>query len=153
MDKIVQIINRKPVLFVALALIYIAFVGFLKWWTAPPWEALWFMAGGMLGIYFLDIAELFFNLTPSPFRSIVFAAAFALVSFFVVTSSGSLLASGLVLSICLTLILWQLGEWQLRGNLNGWYQMVAGPVDQTVQRWGIALFIVLFIVETYLFIR
>ncbi|KKU87378.1 MAG: hypothetical protein UY16_C0029G0017 [Candidatus Gottesmanbacteria bacterium GW2011_GWA2_47_9] len=153
MDKIVQIINRKPVFFVAIALIYIALVGFLKWWTAPPWESLWFVGGGMLGIYFLDIAEVFFALSPSPFRSIVFAAAFALVSFFVVTSSGSLLASGLVLSLYLALVLAAIGEWQVRGNLTSWYQMIEGPVDQNIQRWGMVLFVVLFIVETYLFIR
>lgn len=153
MDKVIQIINRKPVFFVAISLIYITLIGFLKWWTTPPWEALWFMVGGMLGIYFLDIAEVFFNLSPSPFRSVVFAGAFALVSFFVVTSSGSLLASGLVLSLYVTLILWQIGEWQLRGNLAGWYQMIAGPVDEAVQRWGVVLFIIVFLVETYLFVR
>ena len=153
MEKIVQIINRKPILFVVVSLVYIAAVGFLKWRTAPPWESLWFVGGGMLGIYFLDIAEVFFALSPSPFRSVVFAAAFALVSFFVVTSSGSLLASGLVLSLYLALILWQIGEWQVRGNLVSWYQMIAGPVDQNIQRWGVVLFVILFIVETYLFIR
>ncbi len=153
MNKVVEIINRKPVLFVVAALGYLTIVGFLKWWITPPWTALWFMAGGMLGIYFLDIAEVFFNLTPSPFRSIVFSAAFVLVSFFVVTSSGSLLASGLVLSLYLTLILWQLGEWQVRGNLSSWYQMVAGPVEQNIQRWGVVLFTFIFLVESYLFIR
>ncbi|MBI5619896.1 hypothetical protein HY950_02965 [Candidatus Gottesmanbacteria bacterium] len=153
MNKIAEIINRKPTLFVVAALGYLTLVGFLKWRTAPPAGALWFMAGGIVGIYFLDAAEVFFHLAPSPFRSIVFAAGLVLVSLFVVTSSGSLLASGLVLSLYLTLILAAIGEWRIAGNLSSWYQMVAGPVAQRVQWWGIAIFVVIFLVETYLFIR
>lgn len=153
MQKVIQIINRKPLIFVVAAIIYIALVGFLKWHITPPWEALWFMVGGLLGIYFLDAAEIFFHLAPSPFRSILFAAGFVLVSFFVVTSSGSLLASGLVLSLYLTMILWQMGEWRIAGNLASWYRMIAGPVDQNVQRWGMVLFVLLFLVETYVFLH
>ena len=153
MNKVRQIINRKPAVFIVVALGYIALAGFLKWRSVPPAAALWFVGGGLLGIYFLGIAEGFFNLTPSPFRSIVFAVGFALVSFFVVTSSGSLLASGLVLSLHLTLILEAIGEWQVRGNLLSWYQMIEGPVNQQIQWWGMVLFVILFIVETYLFIR
>jgi len=63
------------------------------------------------------------------------------------------LASGLVLSLYLALVLAAIGEWQVRGNLTSWYQMIEGPVDQNIQRWGMVLFVVLFIVETYLFIR
>ena len=153
MNKIAEIINKKPLLFLLVSLSYLFVLGFLKWRLAPTIEALWFVIGGVLGIYFLDGADVFFHLSPSPFRSIVFAAAFVVVSLFVVTSSGSMLASGLVLSLYLSLILWQVGEWPVRGNLNEWYRMIAGPVPAGVQRWGVVLFIVLFFVETYLFIR
>ena len=96
---------------------------------------------------------MFFHLSPSPFRSIVFAAAFVVVSLFVVTSSGSMLASGLVLSLYLSLILWQVGEWHVRGNLNEWYRMITGPVPAGCSGGEWCYFIVLFFVETYLFIR
>lgn len=153
MNKLLAIINRKPLVFIIASLVYLVLVGFLKWAFTPPLAGLWFMAGALLGIYFLDAAEAFFHLTPSPFRSIVFAGGFVLVSFFVVTSSGSLLASGLVLSLYLTMILWQIGEWRVAGNLDSWYRMIAGGVDQQVQRWVMVLFVVLFLAETYLFIR
>ncbi len=106
-----------------------------------------------MGIYLLDIAEVFFHLVPSPFRSVVFAAAFVAMSFFVVTSSDSTLASGLVLSLYLTMILWQVGEWQIQGNVATWYRMIAGAVSIQAQRWILIGFVVLFFVETFIFIR
>lgn len=115
-------------------------------------EALWYLVGGIMGVYFLDIAEVVFEVFPSPFRGIVFAALFAVVSFFVITSSTNLLGQGLVLSLYLTMIFWQIGEWQVAGNLNSWYRMVAGPVSVGSQRWILTAFITLFLVETYLFI-
>ena len=152
MDKVLAIVKRKPPLFLFLSLGYLFVVGLIKWQIHPPIGALWFLVGGAIGVYLLDGAEVFFALSPSPFRSIVFVAAFALVSLFVLTSSGSLLAQGLVFSLYLTLILWQAGQWQMSGNLNDWYRMVATPASPTTQRWGLILFAVLFFVETFLFL-
>jgi len=153
MNQIIQIIKRKPFFFLLTSISYILLTGFIKWTVRPPLEALWYLLGGFLGVYFLDLAEEFFRLSPSPFRTIVFTAGFALVSFFVVTSSGSLLAIGLVLSLYLTIILWQLGERQVKGNLDEWYKLVAGPVDTRTQTWILIGFIALFLLETYFFVR
>jgi hypothetical protein len=76
-----------------------------------------------------------------------------IVSLFVLTSSGSLLAQGLVFSLYLTLILWQVGQWQLTGSLSDWYRMISAPVSPTVERWGLVVFIVIFIIETVLFLQ
>lgn len=152
MDKIKEIIIKKPPLFLVISLLYLGLIAFLRWGIPPPIEAIYYTVGALLGVFFLDIAEVFFNLSPSPFRSIVFAAGFAIVSFFVVSSSDSLLGKGLVLSLYLTLLLWQLGEWQLRGNLESWYRMIAGSVSVQVQQWLLIGFVVLFLVETYLFV-
>jgi hypothetical protein len=153
MQKILQIVKRKPLLFVVASVVYVLLVGFAKWQVAPPLESLWFLVGALIGVYFLDAAEVFFALNPSPFRSMVFAAGFVVVSFFVVTSSGSLLASGLVLSLYLSLVLWQLGEWQVTHSLTQWYRMIAGPVSVRTQQWILLAFVALFLVETWLFIR
>ncbi len=153
MDKLLAIVRRKPLLFVLSSVVYVLLVGFVKWQFAPPLTALWFLLGALIGVYFLDAAEVFFALNPSPFRSMVFAVGFVVVSFFVVTSSGSLLASGLVLSLYLSLVLWQLGEWQVTHSLNQWYRMVVGPVSISAQRWILLTFVALFLVETVLFIR
>ncbi|MBI5448956.1 hypothetical protein HY948_01415 [Candidatus Gottesmanbacteria bacterium] len=153
MNQVMEIVRKKPLLFLLVSFCYLFVLGLLKWWFTPTIETLWFVLGGVIGIYFLDGAEVFFHLSPSPFRSIVFSAAFVIVSLFVVSSSGSALASGLVLSLFITLILWQVGEWRVRGNINEWYRMVAGPVAANMQRWGIVIFVALFLLETYLFVR
>jgi hypothetical protein len=132
MRKIEELIKRKPPIFLIVSLAYLAGVGFLKWQIHPPIWALAYLGGGLLGVYFLDIAEVFFSLTPSPFRTITFQALFVLVSFFVITSSGSLLATGLVLSMYLTMLLRMSFEWKKPVVLAG---------------------IIIFLLETALFIR
>lgn len=152
MDKILAIVRRKPPLFLFLNLGYLILVGLVKWHFTPPIGALWFLLGGAIGVYLLDGAEVFFALSPSPFRSVLFTGAFVIVSLFVATSSGSLLAQGLVFSLYLTLLLWQVGQWQYSGNLHDWYRMIATPVTITVERWILILFTFIFIVETLLFL-
>lgn len=153
MDKVLQVIRRKSSFFLATSLLYLLLVVFLKWRLQPAPAILWFGIGAIVGIYFLDLAELFFKLSPSPFRSIVFQVLFILVSFFIITSSGSALAAGLVLSIFLTLIYWQIEEWRRLGNLTSWYTMIAGPIPLAVQWRLLVVFVVFFLTETYLFIR
>ncbi len=148
-----QIFSRKPLFFLFVSLGYLIGIGFIKWFIHPPFGALWFIIGGVIGVYLLDAAELFVAVNPSPFRSIVFSGAFVLLSFFIVTSSTSMLAIGLVLSLYLTLLLWQLGQWQITGNLNSWYRMVEGPVARALQLWGMIIFAIFFVVETLLFLR
>jgi hypothetical protein len=153
LDKIKEIVRRKPPFFLLVSLAYLIVVGLLRWGIHPTLGEGVFFIGGIIGVYFLDVAEVFFQLNPSPFRSIVFAASFVAMSFFVVTSSGSTLASGLVLSLYLTMVLWLVGEWQIQGNVTTWYRMVAGQVSIAAQKWTLISFIVLFIIETILFTR
>lgn len=153
MKNIIHIIQRKSSTEALTTLTYFLIVGFLKWRLSPSFPTLLFFTGGMVGMYLLDIAEEFFHLTPSPFRSIVFVVGLVLVSFFVVTSTGSMVGAGLVLSLSLTLMLWQIAEWRVASNLDRWYVMIAGPVSHAIQRWIFIGFILLFLVETFLFLR
>ena len=105
MQRIREIVKRKPAIFLIISLVYLVGVGLLKWQIQPPVWALSYLFGGLLGVYFLDIAEVFFSLTPSPFRTMTFQVLFVLVSIFIVSSSGSFLATGLVLSMYLTMLL------------------------------------------------
>jgi hypothetical protein len=57
-----------------------------------------------------------------------------------------------VFSLYLSIILWQIGQWQLTGNLDDWYRMVAVPVTRPNQKLGLLLFIAIFIVEMLLFL-
>lgn len=153
MDAISKLLKRKPLFFIVASLAYLLLVGLAKWQLNPPVYALVFVLGGIFGIYFLDAAEVFFDLSPSPFRSILFAALFMLVSLFVVTSSGSFLASGLVLSLYFSMILWQVGEWQMTGGIESWFGMWATPVARSIQRIAMVVFALVFVLETVFFIR
>ncbi len=153
MDKIKELIRTKPRIFVSMTLVYLCIVIGIKWLLHPTWDALWFFLGGAIGVYFLDAAELFFALQPSPFRSIVFGALLAAVSLFVVTSSSGTIGSGLVLSLYLQLLFWQIGELRMSGHLNSWYRMVAEPVNIPTQRGILIASVAVFVVETYIFIR
>lgn len=153
LDTVKQIVARKPLLFLILSLGYLLLVGFLKWNIHPDIGTLLYLIGGIIGVYFLDIAEVFFRLNPSPFRTVVFLAGFVIVSLFIVSSSGSMISAGLVLSMYLSLILWQIGEWELNKNLQNWYRMVAGSVSVRTQQIVLYVFILIFLIETGLFLR
>ena len=153
METVKALIRKKPLFFVILTGIYVILTVFLRWHIHLSWDTLWFVIGAAVGIYFLDGAELFFRLEPSPFRSVVFGALFIVVSFFIVTSSASTLAAGLVLSLYLQMMLWQTGEWRLSGNLDSWYRQLAQPLPHKIQLWILWGSIGFFVLETAIFVR
>jgi hypothetical protein len=152
MDLVKAIIRNKPMILVLITLFYLIVCGIFKWHTHVSLDILWFIVGGVIGIYFLDGAEVFFHVTPSPFHTIVFTLLFCVLSFFVVTSSDSLFARTMVLSVYLQLVLRQIGERNVVGNLDSWYRAFAGGVDKSMQLWILFGVIALFFIETYIFI-
>jgi len=153
MQKLLSFLRSKPAFFFWLTLSYIVFVYLVVWNIHPVGNAALFIGGSLIGMYFLEAAERFFHLDPSPFRSIVFVVLFSAVSFFVITSSVSYVASGLVLTIFLTLMLWQFGELATIKNLNRWYLMLADPVKTRTQIIILYTQLVFFILQTIIFLR
>ena len=153
MDTVKALIARKPRVYLYTSVAYLIIVILLKWLLHPSLDAAWFLLGGILGVYFMDAAELFFALNPSPFRSIVFGALFASVAFFVVSSSTSSIGGGLVLSLYLQMLMWQVGEMKMTGNLSSWYRMVNEAIPVSTQQIILALSVVVFLIETYIFVR
>jgi hypothetical protein len=153
MEKIKQLIKRKPMSILLYTGVYLVILGFLHWKLKPDITIAYYLAGGLLGIYFMDIAELIFDIKPSPFHSIVFLALFAVVSFFVVTSSGNMFAIGLVLSLFFNLLLAQVSEWMTRHDLSSWFTMVASPVSPRMQFWIMVVTAFVLIFESVIFIR
>lgn len=151
--ELAGIVEKKPMVFLYVSLGYLVIAALLKWKIYLPIGSLLYLAGGVIGVYFLDIAEDFFKLSPSPFRTVLFQGLLAVATIFVVTSSGSMLASGLVLTLSLTLILWQVGQWRLSHDLGSWYRIIAKPVAVKTQQWILGVFVFLFFVETWMFIR
>jgi len=153
MDKIKAIITSKPTWVVLVIFSYILILGVLKWRLSPDLTTVFYLFGGLFGVYFMDLADLVFNIQPSPFRSVLFIILFGVVSFFVVTSSGSMFASGLVLSLYFTLLLLQAEEWQENRNLNAWFTLGTTPPSEKIQMWIVLGTAVLLVTETLLFIR
>ncbi len=149
---LLTIIKRRPPVLLVLPFVYLLMVALVKWQLSPQLGTVYFLIGGVIGLFFMDAAEVFFKLDPSPFRSILFAAGLGVVSTFLVTSSDSLIAVGLVLSLSLNIILWQLGEWQLRKNMDSWYRLIAIQVKPEVQRIISGGFVLLFLIQSLLFV-
>jgi len=153
MDKIKAILKAKPRWIVLLIFSYILILGVLRWRLSPDLSTVFYLLGGLAGVYFMDFADLVFDIHPSPFRSIVFILFFGVVSFFIVTSSGSMFATGLVLSLYFTLFLLQAEEWQEFKNLNSWYTLVKEAPSVKMQQWIVLGTALLLVIETLIFIR
>ncbi len=153
MQSVFTIVEKKPMLFLYISLVYLVAVALLKWFIYLPLGSLVYLVGGVIGVYFLDIAEEFFHLSPSPFRTVIFQGLLVVVAIFVITSSGSFLASGLVLTLSLTLLLWQWGQWRVSHNLDSWYTITGAHIPVQTERWIMVVFMLLFLVETWFFIR
>lgn len=131
--------SSKSLLIVTI--VYLLFLVFWHWnLNLLRLEILFFLAGGIVGVYFMDLAELFFKnssvgegQTKSPFKNVLFQAIFVPFTLFIVTSSGSHFGIGLVLSIFLSTLFRQWQEFQKLGNINDWFWMIKtqfSPRDQ-----------------------
>ena len=152
MEKFKQILASKPRWVVLLIFAYIVILGLLKWRLKPDISTILYLLGGLFGVYFLDVADVIFDTKPSPFQSIIFMILFGIVSFFVVTSSGSMFAAGLVLAIYFSLLLMQAEDWQEYRNLDKWYRLVKAPPSVRIQQWIVLGIALLLVIETLLFI-
>jgi hypothetical protein len=153
MEFFLQILRRKPFVYLVVPLVYFVIAGFLKWTIHPTWITLFFALGALMGIYFLDIAEAFVKITPSPFRSVVFFGLLAVVMLFIVSSSGSAFATGLVLTVYLTVLLWFGREFAKDGNISVWFTQLADPLSTMTQRILLGIFIAVFVLASVIFVR
>ena len=135
-----------------LTLGYLAIVIILHWKLHPDLSIIYFLGGGILGVYFLDLADLVFKISPSPYRNVFFQAVFILMTLFVLTSSGSLFGSGLVLAIYLSMILGQFLELKEKGNLSDWFSLIKKEIDMSSQRIYLTVVFVIFLLVNLLFI-
>ncbi len=113
---------------------YLLLLILFHWQLNFDWSILFFLGGGILGVYFLDLADLVFKIEPKPYRNVFFQTAFILMTLFIITSSGSLMGAGLVLSIYLNMILSQFKEIQEKGNLDEWFKLIKREVDIKTQK-------------------
>lgn len=143
---------RRQYIPLLITIIYLIFLIIFRWGFKVKPEILLFLAGGILGVYFLDLAEVLFRISPSPFRNILFQAIFVPFSLFVLTSSGSLFGTGLVLSIFLTMLLGQWQEFSKSGNINNWFWIVKKEFSPKTQQLYFAIMVGIFILLSLLFV-
>jgi hypothetical protein len=143
---------KKPPIFVIIPIVSFFLLLFIKWQFNLPFAALWFFIGGVLGIYILDIVEEFFNLSPSPFRTITFSLVLFVVSFYIITSTTEYLAKGLAFSLFLTLFLLYTNDWRTHHTTKQWYAMFFESTSVITERYIIAVFGIAVICISFLFI-
>lgn len=151
MPKITEEIKKKKKELV-VTLIYLLIIVLLHWKFRPDLQSLFFLGGGVLGVYFLSLADLIFKISPSPYRNVFFQAAFAVMALFVLTSSGSLFGNGLVLAVYLSMIMDQTSELKGKGNLNGWFSLIKKEIKPAAQMTYFCVINIVFILLNLLFV-
>lgn len=132
--------------------IYLLTVILLRWKLHPDLGILYFLAGGIVGVYFLDLADMVFKINPSPYRNVFFQAAFVLMALFVLTSSGSLFGAGLVFSIYLSMITGQWLEIKKSGRIDGWFALIKTPIAPVSQIAYLCVITIIFALLNFLFV-
>jgi hypothetical protein len=97
------------------------------------------------------LAETRSERTKLVFHTALFQIIFAVLSFWVITSSGSLFGRGIVLAFLLHLVVDQGVDFKIVGNLFNWFKTfpIAFPQDKEKLYWGINT--LLLIVLSFLF--
>jgi hypothetical protein len=147
-----QLGRRTSLLLLIITVSYLLFLTILRWKTNLDWRILFFLGGGILGVYFLDLADILFKISPSPFKNVLFQAIFVPFSLFVLTSSGSLFGAGLIFSIFLSMLFGQWQEFGKSGNISNWFWIVKVDFPPKTQQIYFAVMSGIFIFLSLLFI-
>lgn len=143
-------LHRKKEL--GLTLLYLFIIVLLHWRFKISFDIIYFVAGGIMGVYFLDLADMVFKINPSPYRNVFFQAAFVLMTLFVLTSSGSLFGAGLVFSIYLSMITGQWLEIKKSGRIDGWFALIKTPIASASQIAYLCVITIVFALLNFLFV-
>lgn len=151
MIKIIDEIKKKERELIITG-VYLLIIVLLHWRLKISFDIVYFVAGGIIGVYFLDLADMVFKINPSPYRNVFFQAAFIIMTLFVITSSGSLFGAGLVFSIYLSMIMSQWLEIKKSGRIDGWFALVKTPIASSSQITYLCVISVIFVLLNLLFI-
>lgn len=131
---ILQRILKKPPFFVIVPIVYFFVMLFFKWQFQLPFEALWFFIGGILGIFLLDIVEEFFQLKPSPFRTVLFWIVLFILTIYLVSSTNEYIAKGISLSLLLTLSLLYVDHWRRYHETKEWFYLLFETTSTKIEK-------------------
>ena len=100
---------------IAGSVIYALGLSLVKWRLQFAFDTVYFLGGSIIGMLLLDTIEAFLGGKQSVFRTIFFESILAIAGFFVITSSGSLVGSGVMLAFFLRFVIEQVTEFQVAG--------------------------------------
>jgi len=86
------------------------------------------------------------------FHSVIFQAVLPILAFFVLTSTGSMMGSGLVMALFLRTLYEQLRDFQKRGDIKNWFWQVQAEVSHRIQVLYFTGLVALFILLSLLLI-
>lgn len=143
----------------SVTFVYLLILIASRWKLQPKLEIIFFLAGGLLGVYFLDLAEAIFkfggadaSIDRPAFKNVLFQVAFVVLALFVVTSSGSLFGTGLVFAMYLGMLISQYQQLMATGNLNSWFWPIKTEIEFKNQRIYFLVVIGIFILLNLLFV-
>lgn len=144
-----------------LAGAYLVVTSVVKWRLNPDLWILFYFAGGIIGLHLLDLLEQFLAKQPSmntlpvrghsPLRSAFVQLLLVPVTFFVITSTNSLIGAGIVLLLNFHFLFLQHEERQQGGNLTAWLRNLFDPVDDRTVNWYLYGVTGIFLVESIIF--
>lgn len=124
----------------------------LRWQLHPDLTILLYLLGSLIGLHLLEVLEVIFGETDSPFRTVFTQAVLTFVTFFVITSSGSQLGSGVVLFMNLRFFYLQFEEYSRTKSLTSWFGKMTLPLPEKNTRIYLYLLVGAMVFETLIFI-
>lgn len=129
--------------------IYVPIVLFFKWGIVFSWSMFWFVLGAVIGLVLLDVTDTLFPDASRLIHGMAGVATITVAAFFVVTSSQSIVGTGLVLSLLLRIVSEQVFEYTTTGQIASWF---VGKHTQFTHQGVIIITGLLLILFSYLFI-
>lgn len=131
------------------AIVYAVVMVFLKWGTELTFDAVFLVVGILIGLVLLDVVDSLFPSAKPLLHSVVGAVIIGIAGFFVVTSSGSILGSGVVLSLLLRVLSEQITEYMATGQIMSWF---ATKQSVLVQQLTMVVSMTMLLLFSYIFI-
>lgn len=141
-----------------ISLFYVFGTILFHWLLKFDWRVVFYVIGAFIGLHLFELTEQFVlaksPVTPeqpvvSPLRSSSVQLLLAVVSVFVLSSTGSSIGAGLVLLMNLRLLDLQYTQFQKTGQLASWLPETTPHITQKRYLYAMAT---LFVIETVLFI-
>ena len=140
-------IKYPPLISGVAAVIYAVGMIFLKWGGIVS-DAVFLIIGIFVGLVLLDVVDMLFPSARPLLHGMVGVVTISIASFFVVTSSGSIMGSGVVLSLLLRVVSEQIHEYVATGQIMSWF---TSQQSVGLQQGAMVTSVFIFLLFSYVF--